>query len=250
VRAAAHRAPVGLRGARCPACNTAPCPSARSSNAGPRTKRSVAFSIDWPGWSRGAKSAELVLETLEATGSVTRPVADLAGMAGEFAAAGPLVIVEEKVGTGSTDSGAYPFSPSATEQGPMGEAELGAFHQAICGPAGRSLTLSRPRVSPEMRKGPRGGGRDGTGSSATPSAPKARTSPSRWGCGYRRARRLPRMDCGGIGRPTSRRCVPKRRGGHAAHAVVDATVPYPTLRLSHARPCWRWRTRTSPLRAA
>ena len=33
---------------------------------GPKNKRSVAFSIDWPGWSRGAKTAELALEALEA----------------------------------------------------------------------------------------------------------------------------------------------------------------------------------------
>ena len=45
------------------------------------------------------------------------------------------------------------------------------------------------RVSPEMRKGPRGGGRDRTGSSATRSGPRARTSRSRSGCGSRRRRR-------------------------------------------------------------
>ena len=126
---------------------------------GPKDKRSVAFSIDWPGWSRGAKSAELALETLEAYRERYRPVVDLAGMASEFAAAGPLVIVEERVGTGSTDFWGISFSPSTTEQGPMGEAELE-----------RAIRLLRAcwsffdgvaaRVSPEMRKGPRGGGRD------------------------------------------------------------------------------------------
>ena len=34
---------------------------------GTKNKRSVAFSLDWQGWSRGAKSAELALETLEAS---------------------------------------------------------------------------------------------------------------------------------------------------------------------------------------
>jgi hypothetical protein len=29
---------------------------------GPKGKRSVAFGVDWPGWSRGAKSPELALE--------------------------------------------------------------------------------------------------------------------------------------------------------------------------------------------
>ena len=70
---------------------------------GPKEKRAVAFGIDWPGWSRGAKSAELALEVLEAYRERYRPIADLAGMTREFAAAGPLEIVEDKVGTGSTD---------------------------------------------------------------------------------------------------------------------------------------------------
>jgi len=126
---------------------------------GPKEKRAVAFSIDWPGWSRGARSAQLALETLESYRERYRPVAGLAGMAREFAAAGPLEIVEERVGTGSTDFWGISFSPSATEQGPMGEAEFK-----------RAITLLRAcwaffdgvsaRVSPDMRKGPRGGGRD------------------------------------------------------------------------------------------
>ena len=127
---------------------------------GTRDKRSVAFTLDWPGWSRGAKSAELALETLDSYRERYRPVAGLAGMAGEFAAAGPLEIVEDRVGTGSTDFWGISFSPSATERDdPMGEAALE-----------RGITLLRAcwaffdgvaaRVSPEMRKGPRGGGRD------------------------------------------------------------------------------------------
>ena len=126
---------------------------------GPKGKRSVAFSIDWPGWSRGARSAELAVETLESYRERYRPVAGLAGMAREFDAAGPLEIVEDRVGTGSTDFWGISFSPAATEQDPMGEAELE-----------RGITLLRAcwaffdtvaaRVSPEMRKGPRGGGRD------------------------------------------------------------------------------------------
>jgi hypothetical protein len=126
---------------------------------GPKDKRSVAFSIDWPGWSRGGKTAELALEALESYRERYRPVASLAGMSRDFDAAGPLVIVEEKVGTGSTDFWGISFSPSAAEQGPMGETELE-----------RGITLLRAcwaffdgvaaRVSPELRKGPRGGGRD------------------------------------------------------------------------------------------
>ena len=46
---------------------------------GPKDKRSVAFSLDWPGWNRGAKSADLALETLESYRERYRPIADLAG---------------------------------------------------------------------------------------------------------------------------------------------------------------------------
>jgi hypothetical protein len=140
-------------------CNTACMPVRTVVEHGTKDKRSVAFSLDWPGWSRGAKTAELALETLEAYRDRYRPVATLAGMASEFEAAGKLKVVEEKVGTGSTDFWGISFSPSSAEQGPMSEAEFD-----------RAITLLRAawaffdsvsaRVSPEMRKGPRGGGRD------------------------------------------------------------------------------------------
>jgi hypothetical protein len=126
---------------------------------GPKGKKSVAFSLEWPGWSRGAKSPELALETLESYRERYRLIPELAGMAREFDASGPLEVVEDRVGTGSVDFWGISFSPSSTEHGPMGEAELD-----------RSIALLQAswtffdgvaaRVSPEMRKGPRGGGRD------------------------------------------------------------------------------------------
>jgi hypothetical protein len=126
---------------------------------GPKGKRAVAFSLDWPGWSRGAKTADLAVETLESYRSRYRPVARLAKMARGFDAAGALEIVEDRIGPGSTDFWGISFAPSSTEQGPMSKAELE-----------RGITLLRAcwaffddvaaRVSPQMRKGPRGGGRD------------------------------------------------------------------------------------------
>ena len=89
---------------------------------GTKDKRSVAFSLDWPGWSRGAKTAEDALATLEAYRDRYRPIAELAGMAAEFDAAGPLAVFEERVGTGSTYFWGISFSPSSTEQDPMDEA--------------------------------------------------------------------------------------------------------------------------------
>jgi len=126
---------------------------------GPKAKRSVAFALDWPGWSRGAKTVEVALETLESYRVRYQPVAALAEMTGEFDAAGPIEIVEDKVGTPSTDFWAISFAPSSTELDPMANDELE-----------RGITLLRAcwtffdalaaRVSPELQKGPRGGGRD------------------------------------------------------------------------------------------
>lgn len=126
---------------------------------GTKDKRSVAFSLDWPGWSRGAKTAELALETLESYRVRYRPIAKLAGMLQEFDADGPLKVVEEKVGTGSTDFWGISFSPSSAEQGPLSKTE---FDRAIklLRAAWAFFDGVAARVSPEMRKGPRGGGRD------------------------------------------------------------------------------------------
>jgi len=80
-------------------------------------------------------------------------------MAREFVAAGPLDVVEDRVGTGSTDWYGMSFAPSTAEHARLDEPDLE-----------RRITLLRAcwaffdsvaaRVSPEMRKGPRGGGRD------------------------------------------------------------------------------------------
>src|SRR5579859_4998289 len=126
---------------------------------GPKGKKAVAFAVDWPGWSRGAKTPELALATLESYRRRYRPIAVAAGMVDEFDAAGPLEVIEDRVGTGSTDFWGISFSPSGSEQGPMGDADIDrkikllracwAFFDGVAG-----------RVSAEMRKGPRGGGRD------------------------------------------------------------------------------------------
>ena len=126
---------------------------------GPKDKKVVVYAIDWPGWTRGAKTPELAIELLESYRDRYRPIAVAAGREREFDSAGPLEVVEDRVGTGSTDFWGISFSPSGMETEPMDDAELD-----------RKLALLRAcwdffddvaaRVSPEMRKGPRGGGRD------------------------------------------------------------------------------------------
>src|SRR3990170_1360428 len=140
-------------------CNTQAMPVRTVIERGPKGKRAVAFSLEWLGWSRGAKTPEKALETLESYRDRYRPIVDLAGMLRVFDAAGSLEVVEDRVGTGSTDFWGISFAASSTEHGPMTEAE---FDRAImqlraCWAFFDSVAA---RVSPEMRKGPRGGGRD------------------------------------------------------------------------------------------
>jgi hypothetical protein len=126
---------------------------------GPKDKKSAAYAIDWPGWSRGGKTGDIAFETLASYRQRYRPIAALAGIDREFDATGELEIVEDRVGTGSTDFWGISFSASSFEQGDVPEDELE-----------RKISLLRAawayfdgvaaRVSPEMRKGPRGGGRD------------------------------------------------------------------------------------------
>ncbi len=126
---------------------------------GPKGKRTVAFALDWPGWSRGAKTEAEAIATLETYRDRYRPIAILAGLEAEFGKAGPLEVVEDKVGTPSTDFWAISFAPSSTESDPMAEAamERGITILRACW---AFLDSVAARVSPLMRKGPRGGGRD------------------------------------------------------------------------------------------
>jgi hypothetical protein len=126
---------------------------------GTKDKRSVAFSLDWPGWNRGAKSAQAALETLEAYRPRYRKVAELAEMGPEFDASGPLEVVEDRVGTGSTDFWGISFSPSSTEHEQLDEPDL-ERRLTLLQAAWASFDAAAARVSPEMRPGPRGGGRD------------------------------------------------------------------------------------------
>jgi hypothetical protein len=126
---------------------------------GTKDKRSVAISLDWPGWNRGAKSAEVALATMESYRPRYRPIAELAGMSAAFDAAGPLEIVEDRVGTGSTDFWGISFSPSSTEHEQLETADLERRIKLLKA-AWAYFDGVAARVTPGMRPGPRGGGRD------------------------------------------------------------------------------------------
>jgi hypothetical protein len=127
---------------------------------GPKGKRVVAVAPDWPGLERGDKTEEAAIARLQAYLPRYAPIATLAGMDAQFAATSATIdVVERYPGTGSTDFWGISFAFSQFDQQAMSSDELE-----------RELTLMRAcweffdgvraRVSAEMRKGPRGGGRD------------------------------------------------------------------------------------------
>jgi len=126
---------------------------------GPKGKKVVAVAPDWPGLERGGKTAEAATGTLQSYVPRYRRVAELAGMEAQLAAMTNVDVVERYAGTGSTDFWGISFAFSSVDQQDMSSEELE-----------RELTLMRAcwtffddvraRVSDEMRKGPRGGGRD------------------------------------------------------------------------------------------
>jgi hypothetical protein len=126
---------------------------------GPKGKKVVAYALDWPGWSRGAKTADLALETLESYRQRYRPIAVAAGVAKEFDSSERFKVIEDHAGTGSTDFWGISFAPSSTEQDPMDDAEFKRKVKLLRA-CWKYFDGVADRVSDEMRQGPRGGGRD------------------------------------------------------------------------------------------
>lgn len=126
---------------------------------GPKRKKVVAVAPDWPGLERGARTGEDAIERLRSYLPRYSRVAKLAGMGAEFDTSKNVHVVEEYPGTSSTDFWGISFSFSSIDKQEMSSDELE-----------RELTLMqacwaffddvRRRVSAEMQKGPRGGGRD------------------------------------------------------------------------------------------
>jgi hypothetical protein len=124
-----------------------------------KKKRVVACAFDWPGWDRSGKTEEDALRVLAAYRPRYAKVAALAGLADEFDATGELAAVERVQGNGMTDY--YGVSGRSTEP------EKEQMSEAACE---RKIVLLRAswtyfddvasRVSAELKKGPRGGGRE------------------------------------------------------------------------------------------
>lgn len=126
---------------------------------GPKGKRVVAVAPDWPGLERGAKTEEAAIERLRTYMPRYAPVSKLAGMDAEFAAISGDEVVEKYPGTGSTDFWGISFAFSSIDQLNMSQEAL-ARELALMRACWAFFDQVRARVSAEMQRGPRGGGRD------------------------------------------------------------------------------------------
>jgi hypothetical protein len=122
------------------------------------TKKVFASAIDWPGWSRSGRTEDDALATLAHYADRYRVVADLAHTRGVVAAAGDLQVVEHVQGGGATDFG-IPDRPAEIEREPMSESECDRQTRLLAA-CWETFDRVAASVSAELRKGPRGGGRD------------------------------------------------------------------------------------------
>ena len=121
------------------------------------TKRVFASALDWPGWTRSGKDETLALEALAVYAPRYTKVPKAARI--DFSDGAPTFKVVERVtGNATTDFGA-PGIPSSTDT----KALAGKEAERICDLLAASWKVFDAVVSKapaELRKGPRGGGRD------------------------------------------------------------------------------------------
>ncbi|MEZ4512467.1 MAG: hypothetical protein R3C62_11370 [Chloroflexota bacterium] len=126
---------------------------------GPKGKKVVAVAPDWPGLERGAKTKAAAIEKLQAYMPRYSQVARLAGLNADFDTAQNIEVVEQYPGTGSTDFWGISFAFSSIDQQGMLADEL-EHKLRLMQACWAFFDTVRGRVSAEMQKGPRGGGRD------------------------------------------------------------------------------------------
>jgi hypothetical protein len=118
-------------------------------------KQVFATAIDWPGWSRSGRAEADALNALADYADRYRQVAKVAG---EEPLPDDFEVVERLEGSGATDFG-VPDRVGEADRQPMSEAECDRQARLLraCWSVFDDVAA---RVSAELRKGPRGGGRD------------------------------------------------------------------------------------------
>jgi hypothetical protein len=120
-------------------------------------KRAFASAADWPGWSRGSKDEKTALEALAAYAPRYAKVTKLARLALPPDAT-DFEVVERQNGNASTDFG-VPAIPARAETRKLTARETDRLI-SLLEACWKYLDEVRAKVPKELRKGPRGGGRD------------------------------------------------------------------------------------------
>ena len=120
-------------------------------------KKVFVSALDWPGLSRGAKTEEAAVDALLATVPRYAPVAAAAGF--PFDADNLAIDVAERVEGDASTAFGVPAIVAATDREPVDAAD-GARLAAIVEAAWAELDRIAAAAPEELRKGPRGGGRD------------------------------------------------------------------------------------------
>ena len=115
-------------------------------------KRVFASAADWPGWSRSGKTEQAALEALAEYAPRYAKVVKLPEDATNFE------IAERQKGTATTDFGA-PGVPARAEARKLTPKETERYI-SLLEDCWKYLDRVRKKVPQELRKGPRGGGRD------------------------------------------------------------------------------------------
>jgi len=121
------------------------------------TARKVfASALDWPGWSRSARTDEAAIEALLAYAPRYATVANAAGL--EFPTSFDVDLVERQEGGSGTEFG-VPSRVTEADSRPVDAAEAKRL-AAIVEAAWATFDRVAAGAPAELRKGPRGGGRD------------------------------------------------------------------------------------------
>jgi hypothetical protein len=120
------------------------------------SKRTFACALDWPGWCRSGKTEEQALATLAAYAPRYAAVAREAGLT--LPEGDGFEVVERLSGDGTTDFGA-PAAIAAADHAPLSPPEADRLARLLEA-AWTALDRVVAGAPAELRKGPRGGGRD------------------------------------------------------------------------------------------
>jgi hypothetical protein len=122
------------------------------------SSKTFACALDWPGWCRAGRDEHAALEALAAYADRYRPVAEMAGVRFARSAGDGFEVVERVTGDATTNFGA-PGRPSDADSKALTakQAERLASLVAASWAVFDRVVKDAP---PDLRKGPRGGGRD------------------------------------------------------------------------------------------